>query len=269
MRKAICWMVIGVALTALAAPKKAIVCKTCHDTGKVAALCPLCRGSKWMWTCQPKGDGKGWATYEVLSNDGDGVKTTEGWCGYGASYRALHKRCPNVRKRQACPQCAAEGRPVSTGRVRVACPDCDGEGHVRAVWYLIPDAAAVKADLTADPDGWTSERVGKLVARKKLTSGELDDFKSEHPQCRTFSRLAELLKYFKAVENGRLEDEKETKPAATSATVAAVAAKEPPAVVSRPTVSAAPPLTDAVRRLIEIEEAHEREMFKRKFGDLR
>lgn len=253
-----------------AAPKKGFVCKTCHDTGKVSALCALCHGSKWMWKCQPKErGGKGWATYEVLSNDGGGIKTTEGWCGYGTTYRALHKDCPNVRKRLPCPDCKGDGKKVSTGKVRADCPDCDGHGHVRTVRYIVRDTSVIA-------DGSTLElgRLREFVERRKLTDGELSDYREENPHCKAYDRLDELLRAVKTWKVVVSRDEGADKPdGESSVKVAGKSDAQPPetsAVVSSASAATptAPPISDAIRRLIEIEEAHEREMRKRKFGDL-
>lgn len=219
-----------------------------------------------MWKCQPKSTEKGWGAYEVLSNDGDGVKTTEGWCGYGTTYKAIHKRCPNVRKREACPQCRSLEKAVSTGRVKAACPDCDGKGAVRSVYFIVTDTSQIPG-CRAQTGESTTSKMGEIVVRRKLTKEELDAFMTEHPSGKSFERLEDLLRFFKTYSptDDAPADEvaKNTDPAPVPA------APEKSSAGPQPAAPAAPvQYSEAIRKLIAIEEAHEREMRKRKFGDL-
>jgi len=262
--RAVVWTLC--ALSVMGAQKKAFVCAACHDTGKVAALCPLCHGSKWMWKCEPKGGGggKGWATYEVLSNDGDGIRTTEGWCGYGTTYKALHRSCPNVRRRVACPNCPGAKKGAATGKIRVACPDCDGKGHMRTVYYIVRDTSALT-------DGRRLELsvLRELIERRKLTPDELAEYRTEHSNSKVYVRLDELLRAVKTWDVTVARGSQDRTVGVDSAEAAAEPVAVSEAAVAQPvlpTTAPAQPISEAIRRLIEIEEAHEREMFKRKFG---
>ena len=95
--------VVALALCAsgkAAKEEKEVVCKTCNDTGSVEKQCPVCRGTKYMWRCV-QGKNKGWysegSSYRYDENGNYvRVRSDEGWCGYGATYKALHTNCKNT-----------------------------------------------------------------------------------------------------------------------------------------------------------------------------
>lgn len=198
---------VTVVLLALCASGKAakeekkVVCKTCSDTGTVEMQCPVCHGTKYMWRCV-QGKNKGWysegSSYRYDENGNYvRVRSDEGWCGYGATYKAIHSNCKNTRKRISCPNCLSKGRTSSTGKVTVACPDCDGQGTLVKTYYLVRDARNLEYNREYIVHQLEQGRECSYAQRRKMTKEELADYKIENSNCKVFESEEELMAFLK------------------------------------------------------------------------
>ena len=196
--------VIALALCASGKPdkdEKEIVCKTCNDTGRTEAQCPVCRGTKYMWRCV-QGKNKGWysegSTYRYDENGNYvRVRSDEGWCGYGATYKAIHSNCKNTRKRVVWPNCINKSRASASGKVTVECPDCDGQGTLAKTYYLVRDVRNVEYNREYILRQLERGRECSYVQRRKMTKDDLADYKIENSNCKVFEDEDELMAFLK------------------------------------------------------------------------
>lgn len=181
--------------------EKEVVCKTCNDTGTVEKQCPVCRGTKYMWRCV-QGKNKGWysegSSYRYDENENYvRVRSDKGWCGYGATYKAIHSNCKNTRKRVVCPNCASKSKTSATGKVAVACPDCDGRGTLMKSYYLVRNVHELEYNREYILRQLERGRECSCVQRRKMTKEDLADYKIENSNCKVFESEEELLAFLK------------------------------------------------------------------------
>ena len=187
---------------------KEVVCKTCNDTGTVEKQCPVCHGTKYMWRCV-QGKNKGWysggSSYRYDEN-GNYVRVSsdEGWCGYGATYKAIHSNCKNTRKRVVCPNCASKGKTSATGKVTVACPDCDGQGTLMKSYYLVQNARELECNREYILRQLEQGRMCSYVQRRRMTKEDLADYKIENSNCKVFEDEDELREFLKNGEEQKV-----------------------------------------------------------------
>ena len=198
------FVVVALALSASgwsAKEEKEVVCKTCSDTGSVEKQCPVCHGTKYMWQCV-QSKNKGWysggSSYRYDEN-GNYVRarSDEGWCGYGATYKAMHSNCKNTRKRISCPNCLSKGRTSATRKVTVACPDCDGQGTLVKTYYLVRDTRNLECNRGYIVRQLEQGRECSYAQRRKMTKEELADYKIENSNCKVFESEDELMAFLK------------------------------------------------------------------------
>lgn len=184
------------------------VCKTCNDTGTVEKQCPVCRGTKYMWRCV-QGKNKGWysggRSYRYDENGNYvRVRSDEGWCGYGVTYKAMHSNCKNTRKRIPCPNCLGKGKTSATGKVTVACPDCDGQGTLVKTYYLVRDARDLEYNREYILRQLEQGRMCSYVQRRKMTKEDLADYKIENSNSKVFEDEDELMEFLKNSEEQKV-----------------------------------------------------------------
>lgn len=180
---------------------KEVVCKTCNDTGTVEKQCPVCHGTKYMWRCV-QGKNKGWysegSSYRYDENGNYvRVRSDEGWCGYGVTYKAIHSNCKNTRKRVVCPNCASKGKTSARGKVTVACPDCDGQGTLMKSYYLVQNARELECNREYILRQLEQGRMCSYVQRRRMTKEDLADYKIENSNCKVFEDEDELMEFLK------------------------------------------------------------------------
>ena len=184
--------------------EKEVVCKTCNDTGTVEKQCPVCHGTKYMWQCVQGKNRGGYSERISYRYDENGnyvrVRSDEGWCGYGATYKAIHSNCKNTRKRMVCPNCASKGKTSATGKVTVACPDCDGQGTLMKSYYLVQNARELEYNREYILRQLEQGRMCSYVQRRRMTKEDLADYKIENSNCKVFEEEEELMAFLKRGE---------------------------------------------------------------------
>jgi len=194
-------LAVGMGMVLFGKDDVPVACKTCNDTGRVAAACPVCKGSRYMWQCMP-GKNRSYSSY-VRRFDENGnlvsANADDSWCGYGATYKALHTNCKNSRKRVICPNCQNKGKSSSTGKIAKACPDCDGRGTLMKTYYLIRDTR----DVTTDRE-YICRQIERgtcpYVIQRKMTKDDLADFKIENMRCKVFEKREDAIAFIKQGE---------------------------------------------------------------------
>lgn len=172
-------LAVAFAICAFGEDAPEVVCRTCNDTGSVEAQCPVCRGTRYVWTC---------------------VQGRGGWCGYGASYKPLHKNCKSSRKRIVCPNCAVKSKASATGKVTVPCPDCDGHGVLVRTYHLIRDVREVESCRAQVIRQLEHKQKCRQVQVLKMSEDELADYKIENTGCKVFESEAALLEFLRKGE---------------------------------------------------------------------
>ena len=191
-----------------ATEEKEVVCKTCKDTGKVEVQCPVCRGTKCMWRCV-QGKNKGWYSeggYYRYDENGNyvRVRSDEGWCGYGTTYKPIHSNCKNTRKRVVCPNCLNKGKTSATGKVMSDCPDCDGRGTLVKTYYLVRDIRSLDYNRDYIVRQLERGRECSYAQCRKMSKEELADYKIENPNCKVFESNDELMAFIKKCEEQKV-----------------------------------------------------------------
>lgn len=186
-----------------------VVCKTCKDVGEVKETCPLCRGTKYMWTCnKPDTTSKrgrfvvhDWEEEQnARANERDSK-----YCGYGSTYKAIHKSCKGTRKRINCTRCATgKSKSKSTGKIMVPCPDCDGKKHLKKTCYLVRDSRWISPEEKEyvfekmdKPGTGPDKRVRPNVFKGRMTGEQLENFKAINQDGKAFDSLDELKEFIK------------------------------------------------------------------------
>lgn len=185
--------------------QKEVVCKTCNDTGSIKEVCPVCRGTKYVWKCVPS-QNKGWSYSTSIRYDENGnrINADCGWCGYGSTYKSLHSNCKNTRKRCVCPNCVSgKGKTSATGKVTVPCPDCDGQGVLVKTYYAIPNVRNVEYERDYIIRQLERGQSCSYVQKRKMSKDELADYKIENSNCKVFENYEALLSFLK---NGEAQE---------------------------------------------------------------
>lgn len=200
-KKCIVMLVTGLAMALFAKDDEPVVCKTCNDTGRVAVTCPVCKGTRYVWRCI-LGKNRSYSSYaRRFDEDGnlESANADDSWCGYGATYKALHTNCKNSRKRIPCPNCQNKGKSSSTGKITEPCPDCDGRGTLMKTYYLIRDTREVSMDreyICRQIERGTCS----YVIQRKMTKDDLADFKIENMRCKVFEKREDAIAFIKRGE---------------------------------------------------------------------
>ncbi|MBP5284524.1 MAG: hypothetical protein ILO34_00240 [Kiritimatiellae bacterium] len=194
---------------AVAKDKDVVVCETCKDSGEIKETCKLCRGTKYVWKCnKPDTTSRRGRIvvhdWEEEQNARANEKGSE-FCGYGSTYKPIHKACKGTRKRMSCPGCAAgKSKSKSTGKVSVPCPDCDGKGHLKTTYYLVRDSRWISPEEKEyvfekmdKPGTGPDKRVRPNVFKRKMTGEQLEDFKVINQDGKAFTSLDELKEFIK------------------------------------------------------------------------
>lgn len=207
-----CKLALAIMITVLSFLANAEVeCRTCKDEGVIYEKCPLCRGSRYMWTCSAESSARTyWNGSSYRQTDPDAQ-----YCGYGSTYKPLHKGCKATRKRINCPDCAkGKTKSVSTGKIAKVCPVCHGRGkeveQSDGVYYVIRDASYITDQdreyvfLQMDKpvaDG-RSAGFSSRIFKKAMAQQELSDYKAVYPKARVFESLEEMKDFLRKNPNG-------------------------------------------------------------------
>ena len=203
---------LALMITALSFLARAEVeCRTCKDEGVVYEKCPLCRGSRYMWTCSAESSAR---TYWNGSSYQQPDPESQ-YCGYGSTYKPLHKGCKATRKRINCPNCAkGKTKSVSTGKIAKVCPSCHGKGKEVErnddVYYVIRDASYItdqdreyvflqmdKPAINGQPHSFNSK-----IFKRTMDESELSDYKAVYPRAKVFESLEEMKDFLRKNPNG-------------------------------------------------------------------
>ena len=192
--------------------KSEVECKNCKDSGLVYdQKCPVCHGTKYMWVCTGGFDSR---THWNGESSYRQVDQSSQYCGYGSTYKPIHKNCKGTRKRINCPNCAkGKTKSVSTGKVARPCPVCHGkgaQGKVHGVYYVIRDASYVsdedrefvflKMD-KSEVDGGQQEFRSRIF-KKAMNASELADYKAVYPRAKVFESLDEMKEFLRKFPSG-------------------------------------------------------------------
>ena len=238
----------------------AVVCSNCGDTGKVTVKCPVCRGTKYMWKC-----------IGTKYAQGTAVKLTDedAFCGYGTTYHPLHSGCTSSKTRITCPMCISRSKVSSTGIVEMDCDLCDGNGHLLECVYVIRDsdlvysAFSVPADEGSVPDGRSDK---SNVFKCKMSTEDLEDYRTVYPRSRVFRSLALLRQFAEQKYTARrITVNRGGGPPNHGAPRRAIGGNSPRQFEAPPGGFERKPLSkEELDKIVEAENAHEREMIERK-----
>ena len=195
----------------MSALKAEVECRICKDEGVVYEKCPVCRGTKYVWTCsgEPR-EQTYWSGYSYRQTESDP------YCGYGSTYKPIHKNCKGTRKRINCPNCAkGKTKSVSTGKVAKICPSCRGKGKAGTgesdgMYYIIRDASYITDSdreyvfLRMDKSGMDDSTpiYNTRIFKKAMDEAELSDYKTVYPMAKIFESLEEMKEFLRKNPNG-------------------------------------------------------------------
>lgn len=204
-------LTIVLVTTCMSALSAEVECKACKDEGVVYEKCPVCRGTKYVWTCTEESSARTyWNGYSYQKME------TSPYCGYGSTYKPLHKSCRGTRKRINCPNCAkGKLKSVSTGKVAKVCPSCNGNGKPGeeasdGIFYVIRDASYITDSdreyvfLRMDKSGMDSgaPMFNASIFKKAMSESELADYKTVYPRAKIFETLEEMKDFLRKNPNG-------------------------------------------------------------------
>lgn len=164
-----------------------------------------------MWTCSAESSTRTyWNGSSYRQADPDSQ-----YCGYGSTYKPLHKGCKATRKRINCPNCAkGKTKSVSTGKIAKVCPSCHGKGkEIEAndgVYYVIRDASYITDQdreyvfLQMGKQGADARLAGfnSKIFKKTMDEFELSDYKAVYPKAKVFESLEEMKDFLRKNPNG-------------------------------------------------------------------